>query len=273
MEWVSINGNLLQIDEAKIPVVSPGVMYGWGVFETLKYTEKELEMFSAHMDRLREGAGVIGLEINPSDAEIEGYCKKLMDLYDEASGVIKISAVKDVNETCVAISRRKFTYSADKYVKGFSLAVSDVARNHTSNLVRVKSDNYLENMIELEKAKRSGFDEALFFNTEGYLAEGSFTNVFCFKGQTLFTPDDNCGILSGIMRKVVIDIASEAGLKIEKGKMTKEEFHDIQEIFLTNSLVGIMPVCRVGDDLIDFFGQGTRMLYEKLKNTDLTNRR
>jgi branched-subunit amino acid aminotransferase/4-amino-4-deoxychorismate lyase len=272
MEWVVINGILKDSSKAKIQVASPGIMYGWGLFETLKYSQKKLEMFDSHMRRFRSGAKVLGLEIIPSDSEIEKHCFDIIERYNKERGAIKISAVKDFDQTCLMISRRELVYDFEKYQRGFSVTFTDVARNQASNLVKIKSDNYLENLLELEKAKRAGFDEVLFLNTDGYLAEGSFANVFCFKGKTLFTPDDKCGILKGIMREAVIRIALESGFEVEEGKMTKKEFYESQEIFLTNSLMGIMPVCKLGNQKRDVFGPATRMLYEKLKNTDLTNK-
>ncbi|MBF7096958.1 aminotransferase class IV [Alkalibacter mobilis] len=265
MSAVVIDGVLVSSEEAKLSATSPGVMYGFGIFETLKYVNKKVELFSDHMKRFREAAHKIGLCIERTDPEIEKDCLALIDHFGEECGVIKISAIKE-EKTRVIISGRKFIYTPDHYKRGFSVSISEVLRNQTSNLVGIKSDNYLENILELEKARNSGHDEVLFFNTEGYLAEGSFTNIFFVKDQKLFTPEKKCGLLVGVMRNQVIKVAFDLGIEVIEGKFTKLELGGSEEAFLTNSVMGIMPIKRIEEKHMPVFGACTKMLYDELKN-------
>lgn len=272
VEAIFINGTMVLKSEGNISLLSPGVAYGWGLFETIKYSGKKLELFNSHMKRMRLGSEQLGLDFQTGNDELKNDCESLIHHYGEETGAIKISIVKGEKEPVVFISRRPFSYTPNMYKEGYSLGVSKVRRNESSNLVKIKSNNYLENVLELNKAKDQGHQEVIFFNTQGCLAEGSYTNIFCVKDQVLYTPDEESGILNGIMRETVLKMAEELGINTVLGKISNELFNESDEIFITNSLMGIMPVRRVENKEYDITGAYSGKLYKKLNQTDLTRR-
>ena len=111
--------------------------------------------------------------------------------------------------------------------------------------------NYTENILEKEAAVRKGFDEALFLNTQGQVAEGCVANIFWVKAREVYTPAVACGILEGTARARVIQQCLELGMPIHEGSYRPEELFDADEVFLTNALMGIMPVSRLEDKLFN----------------------
>ena len=120
--------------------------------------------------------------------------------------------------------------------------VSSVRRNETSPLSRIKSLNYLDNLLAREDARRHGADEAILLNTRGFVAEGSASNVFLVQQGSLLTPGVESGALPGITRRVVLELVSAVGLEPVESEIEMSVFGDASEAFLTNSVVEIMPL-------------------------------
>jgi len=127
-------------------------------------------------------------------------------------------------------------------IEGLRAITSDIRRNSTSPLTRVKSLNYLECLLAKQAAKAAGADEALFLDTEGNLAEATAWNLFFGEGDRLLTPSEAGPILPGVTRAIVLRLAEEAGIDCETGVYPPERLHSATEAFLTNSLYGIMPL-------------------------------
>ncbi|MCM8782872.1 MAG: aminotransferase class IV, partial [Candidatus Omnitrophica bacterium] len=133
-------------------------------------------------------------------------------------------------------------YPEYKYLKGFSVCISEFKINAGSFLTRLKTGNYLLYQLSYLKAKEKGLDEAIILNQQGYLAEASRSNIFLIKEKTLFTPSLECGCLKGITRKVIMDIARKNNIEVKEGCFTLEDLYNSEEAFLTNSLMGVMPL-------------------------------
>ncbi|TAK56459.1 MAG: branched-chain amino acid aminotransferase, partial [Dehalococcoidia bacterium] len=131
------------------------------------------------------------------------------------------------------------------YPRGASAVVADVRRNETSPLSRLKTLNYLNNLLARRAARAAGADEALFLNTRGDVAEGAASNVFIVRGRELLTPPASAGALPGIARATVLELAPTLGLTPRESTLTLDSIRTADEAFLTNSLMEVLPLVRL----------------------------
>ena len=213
-------------------ILDEGIFFGKGVFETILFLEKPI-FLKEHIERLKNGMKELGLE------ELEE--EMLLDYI--SLNFIKNKAVKIlVTPQNIIITEREIPYVEEDYIQGSSLKLSNVRRNSTSMLCYIKSTNYIENIIEKNKAKEDGFKDVLFLNENGYLSETSCANIFIVKNNEIYTPKVSCGLLNGIIRMWVVENFSV----IEK-ELTLDDLKNADEVFLTNSLMGIMKVKKFED--------------------------
>ena len=229
---ILINGSL---SEDKISFDS-GFFFGRGVFETILVKEKPI-LLREHIQRLNSGLSTIGVSKKVTAEEIYTAVEKLSC----KNSVLKIM----VSEKNTIVSIREISYEHSDYEKGFSLGLSEVRRNAHSSLTYVKSFNYIENIIERDKIVNKGYDEALFLNTEGFVSEGTVSNIFFVEGGTIYTPKIKCGLLPGIIRRFIIDNSFSMGFEIVEGEFTLDTLMKAEGVFVTNSIMGIMKVCKI----------------------------
>ena len=217
--------------------IDSGVFFGRGVFETILV--KTMPIFlEEHIQRLNKS--IIELELGELI-----YIEEVIKFINQHN--IKNKALKiTVTEKNLIYSIREIKYKDNDYQKGFKVGISKVLRNSTSRIVGFKTLNYLENIIEYEICQRNGLNEAIFFNEQGYLCEGCTTNIFIVKNGKIYTPKIECGLLPGVVRKWVID-----NFDVIETKITKDELLNSDEVFLTNSLVGVIKVSEIENKLFD----------------------
>jgi branched-chain amino acid aminotransferase len=146
----------------------------------------------------------------------------------------------------IFIIAAKYTaYPPEVYEKGYSAVISSFHRNSQSLLAGIKSTCYLESLLARQEAKNGGADDALLLNEKGFVAETSSSNIFTVRGSTMMTPREECGVLPGITRGAVLEIAPSLSLKTMETDIRLDELQTIDEAFLTNSLMGIMPLTRI----------------------------
>lgn len=138
----------------------------------------------------------------------------------------------------------------EKYHQGYHALIAPIRRNETSPLSMIKSCNYLDNILARREAQQAGADEALMLNTQGQLAGGSACNLFVVRGQRLITPALACGALPGITRAAVKELAEGLGIPLEEETLLPEGLWESEEVFLTNTVVGLMPLTRVDGRVI-----------------------
>lgn len=207
-----------------------GSYFGQGVFETILWLNKPV-FLKEHIQRLKDGMKVIGLE------ELEE--KELLSYLDNLH--IQNKAVKImVTPLNIIISCRDIPYKREDYKEGRRLKTSKVLRNSTSCLTYIKSSCYIENIIEKNKAVKEGFHDALFFNEKGYLTETSCSNIFIVKNNSILTPKIENGLLRGIIREWII-----GNFCVEERDIMYEDLKNADEVFVTNSLMGIMKVEKI----------------------------
>lgn len=198
------------------------------------------------MKRLISSSSLIGLEFAFDDTQILNDCNKMIKENRFDYGALRITHSKGSKHNNLIITARENNYGDKIFQKGVSINISDYRRNERSLLVNVKSNNYLENLLILNMSRNKGFNESIFFNTKGYLAEGCMSNIFFIKNEKVYTPATDNGLLTGIVRNKVIELLKTHEMPVEEGYYHKESLLDADEIFITNSLMEIMPVNRVG---------------------------
>ncbi len=258
MRWIYLNGELVQQETATVSALDRGLLYGYGLFETMRSYGGRVFRLEEHYQRLRDGAACLAMALPLSlrdlneavDAVLER--NKLADAYVRLTLTAGASPVAGTSsaagdETVMLLAGPLTDYPPDLYRRGMAAVFSAVRRNETSPLSGIKSLNYLDNLLAREDARRRGADEAILLNTRGLVAEGSASNVFLVRGNKLITPGIQSGALPGITRRAVLELATAAGLEAVESEVEPAAFKDAAEAFLTNSVVEIMPLTRLDD--------------------------
>lgn len=216
-----------------------GYFFGMGIFETIAVEKGHPLFLDWHLERMQKGLKTLGISTDAfqKQATPEQIARYLTE-HPMDHGVLKIMA----SEENLLFTTRENPYTDTDYERGFRLDLSPVLRNETSSFTYIKSFHYGDNLLEKRRAKQAGYDETLFRNTKGYLVETSASNIFFVKKQQLFTPAIHCGLLDGIVRRYILE-----NYNVKETLLLPEELSSFDEAFLTNSLMGIMPVVSIDD--------------------------
>jgi branched-chain amino acid aminotransferase len=263
-KFVYLNDELITVEEAKISVLDHGFLYGNGLFETMRaYKDYHVFRLQQHLDRLFRSAEAIRLKIGyPAEVIEKAIVETLAVNGLTDAGYVRLTISQGTGApgpdptTCekptLLIVVKPFTpYPEVIYQNGASAIVSNIRRNAQSPIPRLKSLNYLENILARFQSRDVGAQESIFIDTDGYVAEGSMSNIFFVKSGELYTPSTECPILPGITREVVLEIASKVGIPIHEGRWTLEQLLEADEAFLTNSLMELMPLTRIDSACIN----------------------
>lgn len=214
-------------------LLDSGVSFGRGVFETILVKNGPV-LLPQHMARLNRGLAVLKLPNRVTEEAV----LDLVKIHGIQDCVLKI-LVTDRN---MVLTTRPNNYTNNEIERGFKIKISSLQRNPHSHTTYIKSLNYTDNLLEKEQATSEGYDEVVFFNTGGLLAEGSVSNVFVVLGDKLCTPSLDCGLLDGVVRGWVLE-----NFQVMEAALTREQLLSAQEVFVTNSLMGIRRVDTVED--------------------------
>lgn len=252
-----LDGRMVEEEEALIPVLDRGVLFGDGLFETVRAYQGRPFRLDRHLARLREGCRVLRLSGLPGDEEVR---MAVAELYRENVGngdaYVRITVTggdfdgsrnltrSGPPHVCITVKPLE-GYPPRFYQKGVRVIVSSVRRNAHTPLVRIKTSNYLEPLYARQEAADRGYDDALFLNTEGYLAEGSTSNIFLVRQGRVCTPCVECGILPGITREAVMEICAGEGIPSEEGFYVLDDLLTSDEAFLTMTTGEIIPIAEV----------------------------
>lgn len=270
---VWINGKITEKDKANIPIDDPALLYGYGIFETILIKNRWPIFWEEHLIRLEKSCSKLGLNMK--------YASEM--LLDGALSIIKINGIVDgiLRLTLTGYPNIFMTvkagtpYDANFYDTGVSVTISN--KNCYSNnwLSHHKTASYMEKLLIREDAKKLGFLEAILINEKGNLAEGCASNIFCVYDQVIYTPPIESGILPGVVRDIVINAAEEYNLPIVEKDIPIKQLYNSKEVFLTNSLMGIMPVRNIDNKVYQVVGEKTAKImniYEEIIRKDLRKR-
>lgn len=223
-------------------------LFGYGLFETLKVSSLGIELPDSHWQRMNQGSQLLGLSIPPYLEWIKQINNFISQHNYEYSYPYAIRVTLSGGSPTLGIqpqlffNTREIPYTLHDYEQGFRVVFLSTTRSENSILTKIKSTNYLENILAREEALRSHAQEGLWTNTQGYITEGTISNVFFIKNNVLYTPSLECGCLAGTRRNVVMQLASDLGISVQEGKYRSPLLKEADHVFLTNALMGIMPV-------------------------------
>ena len=245
--------------EAAISVFDHGLLYGDGVFEGLRFYNNKTFMLQAHLQRLQNSALGIDLQLPYSVEQIATAIEQLVDAYSGDSGYLRLVVTRGVGSLGIdprKCARPNLFIIADELavmdltdpMQGVSLYVAQTRRTPAQCLnPKVKSLNYLNNILARIEANHAGCDEALMLNTEGHVSEGSVDNIFIVGDGVLTTPPLEDGMLEGITRAIVIDVATAAGIPCEQVSLRVSDLQQAEECFLTGTGAELIPVRQIGE--------------------------
>lgn len=245
-EILFLNGKFLSPNEAKISILEPGFLYGWGLFETMRSYNNHIVYFDAHLKRIKKSCALIGIEFPYSLDRLKEVIQKTIKINGFSDAYVRLTLWKSEKGADILVMVKKYQpHPLKKYKNGFRACISRFKQNENSFLAQLKTTNYLFYQLAYLEAKKKGLDEGVILNNRGYIAEGSRTNIFLVKSKVLFTPRLECGCLNGITRKVVFDLAKKYDIKVYEGNFTLSDLYGADEAFFTNSLIGIMPLTSI----------------------------
>jgi branched-chain amino acid aminotransferase len=254
---VSINGQLFDKEDAKISVYDHGLLYGDGVFEGMRTYSGRVFKLAEHLDRLYESARAIGLTIPIDKSEMSDQVRrtlevnKLSDAYirlvvTRGSGSLGLDPNRCSNPQVIIITDHIALYPPERYRDGMEIVTAATMRNHSAALSpRIKSLNYLNNILAKMEGLRAGCDEALMLNHKGEVAECTGDNIFIVKHGLLITPPTDAGILEGITRNTVIELAAAEGIPLAEKTLVRHDIYVADECFLTGSAAEVISVTTV----------------------------
>ncbi len=259
---IYISGEFFDKEHAKISVYDHGLLYGDGVFEGIRSYQGQVFRLEEHLERLWQSAKSIWLEI-PMTREAMGKAiyetlriNKIEDGYirlvvTRGAGTLGLDPNRCTDPRVIIIADRIALYPEEFYQKGLEIVTVSVMRNHSAALSpRIKSLNYLNNVLAKIEGLKAGCVEALMLNTKGEVAECTGDNIFLVSQGRLLTPPIDAGILEGITRDVVIELATAAGMPVQQIPLTKHDVYIADECFLSGTAAEIIPVVKVDNRVI-----------------------
>jgi len=250
VRWVYLNGELVTAEQAALPALDRGLLYGYGLFETMRSYGGRVFRLAEHYRRLEAGAEMLAIPVPLTLAALEEAVDATLARNGLAGAYVRLTVTAGPggdggNASAILFAREVTEYPPELRESGMAAVVSAVRRNETSPLARVKSLNCLDNLLAREEARRSGAGEALLLNTRDFVAEGAASNVFLVRDGTLITPGVEAGALPGITRQAVLELAGEEGIEVVETSLALPGLAGAGEAFLTNSVMEVMPLVSV----------------------------
>lgn len=247
---IYFNGSLVAADDNILCPLDHSFLYGHGLFETMRVYQGKVFRLGDHLERLKTAAALLGWPEIPGRIALSNAIQGVLhrNQLDNASIRLTLSrGIGDARPEAASCGQPTVIVFASPLPpplppEGWRVATVKLRRNLTSPLVSIKSANYLDNMLAKAEAKRQNCQEALMLNTDGFVAEGSMCNIFLAASGRLITPDEYSGILPGVTRRVILELAQASGIPIEIRQVRPDELTTADEIFLTSSIMEVIPV-------------------------------
>ncbi|SMO38033.1 branched-chain-amino-acid transaminase [Melghirimyces algeriensis] len=255
--WVFMNGKYVKQTEASVSIFDHGFLYGDGVFEGIRVYEGNVFRLKEHLERLYESARSILLEIPYPIGELEKYVLETVQRNRLTNAYIRLVVSRGVGELCldpskcsdpqvIIIADQVKMFPKEMYDKGLKVVTVPTRRNIPDALnPKIKSLNYLNNVLVKIEANQAGVGEALMLNSDGYVAEGSGDNIFIIKRGRLYTPPCYVGALDGITRQAIMDLCKRLGYQVIEEPFTRHDVFVADECFLTGTAAEVIAVVDV----------------------------
>lgn len=261
---VYINGEFVERNKAKVSIFDKGFLYGDGIFEGIRIYKDNIFKCKEHIDRLYDSASAIGLNIGLTKEKLvsdlvqtvienkisNGYIRLIVT---RGQGDLGINPWNVEGQTTIVIIVQDITlFPKAMYEQGIRIVTSPIKRNIPDSFdPRIKTLNYLGNILAKMYAKDTNYDEAVMLNNQGYVTEGTTNNIFIVKSDKITTPPTYIGALDGVTRKTIISLAKNKGYIVTEEPFTTYDLHTADEIFLTGTAVEILPVREVDGRIIN----------------------
>lgn len=251
---IFLSGKLVDEKDAVVSVFDHGLLYGDGVFEGIRAYNKRVFLLDEHIDRLYDSAKAIALDISMSREEMaqavidtckanhieDGYIRLVVT---RGKGTLGLNPYLCNKAEVIIIAAKIQLYPQELYDNGLKIVTVGTIRNHPEAInPRIKSLNYLNNVMAKIEAINAGCMECLMLNHKGEVAEASGDNVFAIKNGVLTTPPSTCGALEGLTRNKVIELARDAGFEVREAPMARYDLYVADEVFLTGTAAEIISV-------------------------------
>jgi branched-chain amino acid aminotransferase len=259
---IYIDGNFHDQAEAKISVFDHGLLYGDGVFEGIRFYNDRVFRLEEHIDRLWDSARAIALDIPMSKSELVAATLETIRQNDLHDGYIRLLVTRGVGslglspDTCrrpsiIIITATIALYPEELYQKGLTMVTCSTRRTPPAALSpRVKSLNYLSNILGKLEAQNAGAGEGLMLNEQGYVSECTGDNIFIVKKGEISTPHLSSGILAGVTRAVVFELAAKLGIRALERELIRHDIYTADECFLTGTAAEVIPAVQLDRRLI-----------------------
>jgi len=254
---VYINGKFYAKEDAKVSVYDHGLLYGDGIFEGIRCYSGKVFRMEEHLERLYQSARAIMLEIPMTPAKLSEAIydtlnrNNFVDAYirlvvTRGAGALGLDPFKTSDPQVIIITDKIALYPTEYYDKGLELITASTIRNHPAALSpRIKSLNYLNNIMAKLEGLQAGCVEALMLNHKGEVAECTGDNIFIVRKGRLLTPPIDAGILEGVTRNAVIELAEAAGIGCDQTALTRHDIFIADECFLTGTAAEVIPVVKL----------------------------
>lgn len=251
------DGRILPAEQATVSVLDHGLLYGDGVFEGIRVYHHHAFKLKEHLQRLFDSAKAIGLSLPFETLLLERATSELISAYGQPSAYIRVVLTRGVGS--MGIDPRRCNEPGLFIIIGELSIVSDEVRNRGAKVIiastrrmaadaldaRIKSLNYLNNILAKMEANLSGADEAILLNHMGRVAEGSADNIFIVRDNVVLTPPPIEGALAGITRRTVMDCAADLAITLCEQALAPYDLYTADECFLTGTGAELIPVASV----------------------------
>ncbi|MFQ5718840.1 MAG: aminotransferase class IV [Acidobacteriota bacterium] len=256
-EMVWIDGRVHAREEAKISAFDHGFLYGDSIYETIRTARGRPFLLDRHLSRLRQSAAIVEMVLSRGDRFFADAITNTLAAVDHPESAIRIVVTRGVGDLgyerhlCGALTTLIYVRPMPSIRepgprRGVRIAVVDIRRNDRSAVSpAAKTSNLLNNILGSYQAQKQGAEEGIMLNRDGYVAEGTMSNLFIVRRERVQTPPLDVGILPGITRGFVLDLARSAGLDVVERRFRPDQLTAADEVFLTGTTKGILPVTRV----------------------------
>ncbi len=252
--WIQLNDQIVPEAQAVVSVLDRGFLYGDGVFETMRAYQRQVFRLDDHLARLTASAAALKIRLPRTPSQIGDDIQRVLERNALDDAVVRVAVSRGRGRRGPSIEGADtptYVLTADtvpenlggRQTTGIRLGIAGIRRVPPDALpAGAKHANYLNSILALEEAARAGADEAVLLDANLHVTECAAANIFCARHSRLYTPPPSVGILPGITRALVVDLARRAGLTVEESRFGLDALLGAEEVFVTNSVIGLCPV-------------------------------